>query len=165
MKRLLAAVCVLFMIGGIPMGLLGGTGPDGSGPSGEDGLLTQGAGDDGSGMFDFDSRVVTEEDILVLRDRCGVFDPDLDGLTTVGGYGTGLVPPTEEELETFRESATFYDGVTLSPSDKLPEKLDHSTEGYFPPVRSQGGMGSCGSWATVYYTATYAQAKDEGLTY
>ena len=152
------------MISSIPLGLIGGTGPAGSGPSGEEGRLTPVPGEDGTERFEFDAHVVTAKDIEVLKDRCGLFDPDLDRVTLVEGQGTGLVPPTEEEYDLLLGTANFYDGVTLSPSDQMPLKIDHSTEGYFPPVNSQGAMGSCGSWAAVYYAATYAQAKDEGWT-
>ena len=193
MRRLYAAFCVLFMIGTIPMGILGGNGPDVNGLPGEDDPFSLAAEHEGSGSasdtwdmgsegqtpppapqgaldvdvssrFSFDVHIASEDDIEVLKDRCGLFDPESDRVAIIDGHGTGLVPPTEEEYTTLEGAATWYDGVTLSPGDKLPGKIDHSTEGYFPPVDTQGQMGSCAAWSAVYYAATYAQAKDEGWT-
>jgi len=44
----------------------------------------------------------------------------------------------------------------------LPPEVDNSKEKYFPPVRSQGYIGSCASFSIVYYQMTYmvAKAKD-----
>ena len=93
MKRLFAVACVLFMIGTVPMGLFAGAGTDGSGPQGEDGTFTQKAGEDGPEGFTFDTWAVTDEDIEVLKDQCGLFDPTSDRVALVDGYGTGMVPP------------------------------------------------------------------------
>jgi hypothetical protein len=43
----------------------------------------------------------------------------------------------------------------------LPSAVDNSTQIYFPPIRSQGGQGSCTCWAACYYYNTYTQARDE----
>jgi len=40
----------------------------------------------------------------------------------------------------------------------LPAYVDNSTLAYFPPVRSQGSLGSCAQFSSVYYTMTYMTA-------
>lgn len=40
----------------------------------------------------------------------------------------------------------------------LPTYVDNSTLSYFPPIRSQGSLGSCAQFASVYYTMTYMTA-------
>jgi C1A family cysteine protease/PKD repeat protein len=40
----------------------------------------------------------------------------------------------------------------------LPAYVDNSTLKYFPPIRSQGSLGSCAQFSSVYYTMTYMTA-------
>jgi len=44
---------------------------------------------------------------------------------------------------------------TLSAAVELPGAVDNSTSSCFPPVRSQGSIGSCVAWATTYYQFSY----------
>lgn len=56
--------------------------------------------------------------------------------------------------------------VQVEPLDivpALPESADNSTSPYFPEVSTQGSMGSCTSWAHVYYSFTYAMNKLRGV--
>lgn len=52
-------------------------------------------------------------------------------------------------------------------ASSLPSKVDNSANKYFPPIASQGGIGSCASWATAYYTLsyTYNKSRDRTATY
>ncbi len=45
----------------------------------------------------------------------------------------------------------------------IPDSADNSTSPYFPKVGNQGSMGSCTSWAHVYYSFTYAINKSRGI--
>lgn len=45
----------------------------------------------------------------------------------------------------------------------LPEAVDNSTANAFPPVASQGSIGSCACFSTTYYTMTYMVARARGL--
>ncbi len=90
--------------------------------------------------------------------------------------GLGVRPPTPEEQAYLdrvttqvrfvapnrlaRVRALIEGAVAL---DALPAAVDNSTLQYFPPIRSQGGQGSCTCWAACYYWNTYTQAMDEGL--
>lgn len=40
----------------------------------------------------------------------------------------------------------------------VPSSVDLSQNDYFPPIKSQGSLGSCTSWATVYYQYGYQVA-------
>jgi len=96
--------------------------------------------------------------------------------------GLGARPPTPEEkarhdaictkvtyvapnaIALQRVAAEARAGRSPKPAGRfaLPTAVDNSTSQYFPPIRSQGGQGSCTCWAACYYYDTYTQAMDEG---
>jgi len=45
----------------------------------------------------------------------------------------------------------------------LPTYVDNSSFMYFPPIRSQGSIGSCACFSSVYYTMTYMYAWYNGI--
>lgn len=49
------------------------------------------------------------------------------------------------------------------PSGSLPAEVDNSTLKYFPQIGDQGALGSCSSFATTYYMATYETARARDL--
>jgi C1A family cysteine protease len=49
-------------------------------------------------------------------------------------------------------------GVDALDSTSLPSYVDNSILPYFPPIRDQGGIGSCASFCATYYQATYMTA-------
>jgi hypothetical protein len=49
-------------------------------------------------------------------------------------------------------------GTDVLAPGALPAYVDNSTLRYFPPIRSQGSLGSCAQFASVYYTMTYMTA-------
>ncbi|XXF77290.1 Calx-beta domain-containing protein [Myxococcaceae bacterium GXIMD 01537] len=44
----------------------------------------------------------------------------------------------------------------------LPARVDNSQLDFFPPIRSQGSIGSCVGWATTYYQFTHNTALQNG---
>lgn len=46
----------------------------------------------------------------------------------------------------------------------LPNFVDNSATRFFPAIGDQGGLGSCQSWAQVYYQFTYTMNKEQGIT-
>ena len=44
---------------------------------------------------------------------------------------------------------------TTTTYSTLPTSVDNSDSPAFPPIRSQGAVGSCVAWATTYYQFTY----------
>ncbi len=73
--------------------------------------------------------------------------------------GEEVVP----ETASLRMSAASIDPQTaaIAPSD-LGSFVDNSTLPYFPPIRSQGSIGSCASFAGTYYQATHMTAMARG---
>ena len=53
-------------------------------------------------------------------------------------------------------------GTAASEPGVLPSGVDNSTLKFFPPIRSQGSLGSCAQFSAVYYTLTHmtAMARD-----
>ncbi len=88
-------------------------------------------------------------------------------------FGLGASPPTKEEEQFIQDNfdlATELEPNSLSMMRAqlageagTPSAVDNSASQFFPPVRSQGGQGSCTCWAACYYYNTFTQAKDENL--
>lgn len=57
---------------------------------------------------------------------------------------------------------TALEPGTSTPADTapgvMPAGVDNSTLKYFPPIRSQGSLGSCAQFSAVYYTLTHMTA-------
>jgi hypothetical protein len=68
---------------------------------------------------------------------------------------------TMKSAEADSDSSASTDVDTLS-SSSLPTYVDNSALPYFPPIRSQNNIGSCASFATTYYQATYMTAMARG---
>ena len=108
----------------------------------------------------------------------GVLDAKTEKLPAgepTGVKGMGERPPTAEEQKLI--DAQMSTAPVVEPNDlartralldgdypPLPSSVDNSPSIHFPPIRSQGGQGSCTAWAAGYYYNTYTQAMDEGLT-
>lgn len=72
------------------------------------------------------------------------------------------VAKTGKELETVVGADSLIDTSSPVPGEDIPGSIDNSQLQYFPPIRSQGSLNSCGSFSGVYYAMTYmhALAKD-----
>ena len=46
--------------------------------------------------------------------------------------------------------------------ESLPSSVDNSLLPYFPPIRNQGDIGSCGAFSSTYYQMTYMTAMAKG---
>jgi C1A family cysteine protease len=84
--------------------------------------------------------------------------------------GLGLRPLFETEVEVVelgREASATSPGSTTDATTtalvgSTPSGVDNSQLKYFPPIRSQGSLNSCGQFSAVYYTLTHmtAMARD-----
>ena len=76
----------------------------------------------------------------------------------------GVIPESDEVFmePLARESNIEKDGVALRSG--YPSKVDLSTSKYFPAIGSQGGVGSCTAFSTVYYQFTYEANKLNDIT-
>ncbi|HUL38664.1 MAG TPA: Ig-like domain-containing protein [Methanomassiliicoccales archaeon] len=105
---------------------------------------------------------MTEQEMLLLREKIGVRQPGVDYNVLVDGHGTGLAPPTEEEWQNMVGHQRVFDEDQAPPS--LPMSYNLSSQSYFPKVGNQGGQGSCAAWAATYYCYGYLEAKDNDWT-
>ncbi len=84
------------------------------------------------------------------------------GLEELSDAEAGLVEKGQEV-----EGTVGVTGPTATSSEAapmvLPNSVNNSTLKYFPPIRSQGAIGSCGSFSGVYYAMTYMNALARDL--
>jgi len=52
---------------------------------------------------------------------------------------------------------------TAAAEAAIPSAADNGTSNFFPPIRNQGSIGSCATFAAGYYMAGYMRAKARGL--
>jgi len=106
---------------------------------------------------------ITREKVKEMKEQIGVRDPNKNSNQIINGMGTGAESLTEEALEKMVGQIMILN-VIKDPKNPVDSKAssDFSSEIYFPPVRSQGSQGSCTSWASVYYSMGYLEAKDYG---
>lgn len=108
--------------------------------------------------------------------KCQVVKKVIDSVKDTGKdepKGLGDVLPTAEEKERLDKKTIKTESVErndlsikrglLQGRDSLPTQVDNSLSQYFPPIRSQGGLGACTTWASCYYYNTYTQSMDEGI--
>lgn len=81
------------------------------------------------------------------------------GLPALSAAAVGAAP-LGEEISGVLEGA--LDGTPVlsaaASAAALPRSVDNSTLKYFPPIRSQGSIGSCAQWAGMYYCFTHMAA-------
>ncbi len=77
-----------------------------------------------------------------------------------------VVAPEGKDLESTLGAASDTTQSSSNPETMgvLPVGVDNSKTSWFPPIRSQGSLASCVSWATTYYQLTYMNAMAKGLT-
>jgi PKD repeat protein/C1A family cysteine protease len=77
------------------------------------------------------------------------------------GKGMAKLTAAQLELAPMGKEAVFATSggtgtqTTSLSAAALPGSIDNSAAQAFPPIRSQGGLGSCVAWATTYYQFTY----------
>ncbi|QEE16794.2 C1 family peptidase [Promethearchaeum syntrophicum] len=83
-----------------------------------------------------------------------------EGNTMYDGLGTGIVAPTQNEIESLMGKKIIKNINTQFSTPQPGAIYDISSQMYFPIVSSQGSQGSCSAWATTYYAYGYLEAKD-----
>lgn len=78
------------------------------------------------------------------------------------GKSRHLLSQPGEELEVMTGTTGTADTASSVPLEDLPAHVDNSSLKFFPPIRSQGSLNSCGVFNGVYYAMThmYAMAHD-----
>ncbi|MCI8410201.1 MAG: hypothetical protein HFJ09_13180 [Lachnospiraceae bacterium] len=81
---------------------------------------------------------------------------DSDKSLSTDGYGTGDLELTDEEMQWLEENQIEEKDNSYDSSRAIyPASVDNSSSKYFPSIGNQGTIGSCTSWAMVYYQMTY----------
>ncbi len=74
--------------------------------------------------------------------------------------------PVGEEVEgraAGREAAVLAEAEASAMAGDLPVSVDNSLLRFFPPVRSQGSLGSCACFSSTYYQLSYMTAFQRNL--
>lgn len=80
------------------------------------------------------------------------------------GFGEGLVPENEDELNAFAAQFEPDNQIELFATTALPSSVDLSKSPCFPPIGNQGSIGSCTAWASTYYQYSYEVNKLNNVT-
>jgi hypothetical protein len=73
------------------------------------------------------------------------------------------VAPDGQESVSEEADALATPAALPGPGGPLPAAVDNSALPSFPPVRNQGGIGSCASFSTTYYAATHMLGLARGF--
>jgi len=117
----------------------------------------------GGNQLSISSHVMTSREVEEINSSIGIRQDGKNYNILIDGHGTGLAPPTSEQLNDMAGSASVTNSVT-STGLAVSATYDISTQPYFPIVGNQGSQGSCAAWALTYYAYGYEVAKDNGWT-
>jgi C1A family cysteine protease/PKD repeat protein len=73
-------------------------------------------------------------------------------------HGQQALSATDVDLAVVGAEAQTSGTTSALAPGALPVYVDNSTLQYFPPIRSQGSLGSCAQFSAVYYTLTHMTA-------
>jgi len=112
--------------------------------------------DDASNIYEmkYRYRYISEREVKEIEKKIGVREENKSYNIIINGHGTGVAPPTKEELRDLLGKKVI-DGLTQNISLKSSVRLD--LDPHFPPVRSQGSQGSCSAWSVTYYMNGFLQ--------
>jgi C1A family cysteine protease len=74
----------------------------------------------------------------------------------------GRAPIQRSQAVTFGAEVNGAGDVVVGDGVALPSAVDNSTLACFPPIRNQGGLGSCAAFSTTYYTFTHMTGLARG---
>ena len=117
----------------------------------------------GNAQLSISSHIMTSREVEGFNSSIGVRQDGTNYNILIDGHGTGLAPPSSEELVGMVGNTSVTDSVTLV-GLSATSSYDISTQPYFPIVGDQGSQGSCAAWALTYYAYGYEEAKDNGWT-
>nr|MDA3816651.1 choice-of-anchor D domain-containing protein [Prolixibacteraceae bacterium] len=107
----------------------------------------------------FSKRSFSEQELDELKAKIGVAQEGVNYNVKINGFGTGLIPPTEEQWAKMKAQAVFVDKMTFADAS-APVSHDNSATIWFPPIGNQAAEGSCVGWATGYYNKTFQEARE-----
>lgn len=111
--------------------------------------------------FVINSKQLSSSEISQLQNVYGIYDSEKNYNIIIDGFGTGLIPPTENEWQLINKRVSKISSVSFAPKfvQPLPARYDNSEEIWFPPIGNQGSKGSCALWSVGYYAKTFQVAK------
>ena len=84
---------------------------------------------------------------------------DAEGIRYIGPVGN-LKHEDNQSEEPADKASKITKGELAGPNTgSLPDAVDLSETKYFPPIGSQGGLGSCATFSTTYYQLSYEMNK------
>ncbi len=114
-----------------------------------------------------------QEDITFSTETPFVMTEDENGIHYYGSTGNSeeessksveVIESPEEYYELTDKGVQIVGGLPLlKSSNTLPTSVDNSQSKHFPEIGNQGGLGSCCSFASVYYQFTYEMNKARGI--
>jgi C1A family cysteine protease len=105
---------------------------------------------------------ISEENIEEVKSQIKLREDDKNYNIQFDGHGTGLAPPSEEDLNNLIGKKLIKNVFFKPQENKLGVSYDLSSQIYFPTVGNQQSQGSCAAWAVTYYVYGYLEAKDCG---
>ena len=116
-------------------------------------------------MISFSSIAAFATETDVQSDEIEVFQGATGDLSLEDGEyaeDVEVIQTTDEYFNTISNGARLLRNTT-----SLPDSVDNSQSKYFPPIGSQGSIGSCVCWAQTYYQFSYTVNKqlDRTATY
>ncbi len=100
----------------------------------------------------------TSKDVVLQNDTFTMYK-DGDYYRIIGPAGEKRADDTAQSSVNRTKSSVAQTSAAATADEALPKSVDLSTSKYFPPVGSQGGLGSCASFSSVYYQFSYEVNK------
>lgn len=116
-------------------------------------------------MFSISAKELEADDFQWSRETPFIMYEDEEGIRYIGPTGNKEEEKTEDTQPAFadaKESIRTKGELAAVGSSVLPSFVDLSTSKYFPAIGNQGSLGSCATWATVYYQFTYEMNRMRG---
>ena len=99
---------------------------------------------------------------------------DSEGIRYIGPVGNETAPLQNTVYKSVSEDADEKEPpkpsrdkaplVSVGGNTPLPDSVDLSESKYFPPIGSQGGLGSCATFSTAYYQLLYEMNKQRDVS-
>lgn len=126
-----------------------------------------------TGLIPLDARQLAEIDATWERvNRVGLSPLGFERVNRVRAekgkpaLDPSIVRPAGEEIDgapAARGASVLAAAANLEMAADLPVSVDNSLLRFFPPIRSQGSLGSCASFASTYYHLSYMTAFQRNL--
>ncbi|MBR2715020.1 MAG: hypothetical protein IKB73_02290, partial [Ruminococcus sp.] len=71
-----------------------------------------------------------------------------------------VIDSLDEYIKYINDNQTSKKDIATLSASNLPDSVDNSQSKFFPAIGNQGTLGSCTSWAQVYYQFTYTMNKE-----